>query len=187
MAVDAELLAYIDRRFAELEEQIVAGIVAGLRTHNSRPQVERSGLEIAYGTVVGADAAQVIVALDADVANPVPMFTVRNVVVDNRVACLLVPPSSALVLGTLGGNEQSSTFQLVIPADQTDNAFEVVDVNGNLLFAVTATGALDLPEQTAPAAPAANTGRVYGVDASGKTRIAGLFPTGAQQTIATEP
>lgn len=54
---------------------------------------------------------------------------------------------------------------------------------------VTTTGAfLEFVEQTAPAAPAANTVRIYAEDnGSGKTRLMALFATGAAQQIAIEP
>lgn len=54
---------------------------------------------------------------------------------------------------------------------------------------VTTTGAfLEFVEQTAPAAPAANSVRIYAEDnGSGKTRLMALFATGAAQQIAIEP
>jgi len=43
-------------------------------------------------------------------------------------------------------------------------------------------------EMTAPAAPAANKGRLYFEDnGSGKTRLMVIFPSGAAQQIAIEP
>lgn len=53
----------------------------------------------------------------------------------------------------------------------------------------TSAGAsLELLEQTAPAAGAANTVRIYAVDnGSGKTQLMALFATGAAQQIAIEP
>jgi hypothetical protein len=49
-------------------------------------------------------------------------------------------------------------------------------------------GALEMVEQTAPAAPAANGVRIYAEDdGAGKTRLMALFPTGAAQQIAIEP
>ena len=58
-----------------------------------------------------------------------------------------------------------------------------VDVAGNM----SATGFLELPEVTAPAAPAANKGRLYFEDSGGKTRLMARFPSGAAQQIAIEP
>lgn len=47
---------------------------------------------------------------------------------------------------------------------------------------------LDIGEISAPAAPAANTGRLYVEDnGAGKTRLVVRFPTGAAQVLATEP
>ena len=47
---------------------------------------------------------------------------------------------------------------------------------------------LDLAQITAPAAPAATVARLYSVDSGAtKNRIAAIFDTGAQQTVATEP
>jgi hypothetical protein len=49
-------------------------------------------------------------------------------------------------------------------------------------------GALEFLEQAAPAAPAANSVRIYAEDnGSGKTRLMALFATGAAQQIAIEP
>jgi hypothetical protein len=49
-------------------------------------------------------------------------------------------------------------------------------------------GYLDMYEITAPAAPAANTGRLYFEDnGAGKTRLMCLFNTGVAQQIAIEP
>lgn len=47
---------------------------------------------------------------------------------------------------------------------------------------------LDIAEMSAPAAPSANTARLYVEDnGSGKTRLCVRFPTGAVQVLATEP
>jgi hypothetical protein len=52
----------------------------------------------------------------------------------------------------------------------------------------TGGGSVELIEQTAPAAPAANGVRIYAVDnGSGKTQLMALFATGAAQQIAIEP
>jgi hypothetical protein len=49
-------------------------------------------------------------------------------------------------------------------------------------------GHVDLPEQSAPPAPGANTARVFARDnGSGKTQLCVLFPTGAVQVLATQP
>jgi hypothetical protein len=49
------------------------------------------------------------------------------------------------------------------------------------------SGVVFLEEITAPASAAANSCRIYAVDAAGKTRLSVIFPSGAAQTIATEP
>jgi len=47
---------------------------------------------------------------------------------------------------------------------------------------------IDMKEQTLPAAPAANFGRLFTRDdGSGKTQLVMRFPTGAEQVIATQP
>lgn len=46
---------------------------------------------------------------------------------------------------------------------------------------------LDFDEIAAPAAPDANVARLFAVDATSKTRLSAQFPSGAAQTIATEP
>jgi len=49
-------------------------------------------------------------------------------------------------------------------------------------------GHMEMTEISAPAAPAANKGRLYVRDnGAGKTQLVVLFPTGAVQVIATEP
>lgn len=57
-----------------------------------------------------------------------------------------------------------------------------------LSAATLTTGAtLEMYEQTAPAAGAANSCRLYCVDAAGKTQLRAIFNTGASQLIAAEP
>jgi hypothetical protein len=54
--------------------------------------------------------------------------------------------------------------------------------------AITCEGYLQMPEQTAPAAPAADRVRIYAEDnGSGKTRLMARFATGAAVQIAIEP
>ena len=48
-------------------------------------------------------------------------------------------------------------------------------------------GAIEFAEMTAPAAGAANTGRLFCRDMGGKTQLCVIFNTGAIQVIATEP
>jgi len=50
-----------------------------------------------------------------------------------------------------------------------------------------AGAALEMYEQTAPAAGAANSCRLYCVDAAGKTQLRAIFASGASQLIAAEP
>lgn len=45
----------------------------------------------------------------------------------------------------------------------------------------------DIAEMAAPAAPAANTARLYVEDSGGKSRLMAVFPSGAAQQIAIEP
>lgn len=72
-----------------------------------------------------------------------------------------------------GGNDQL----------KTDDDFAV-----GTLIRLAASGAVVFTERTDPAAPAANTGILYVRDnGSGKTQLVVRFPTGAIQTIATEP
>lgn len=82
---------------------IAEAIALGHQVHDARPAIERSALEPAYGTVVSVSETAVLVTLDADQSTPVSMFTMVNVAPGQRVLTLLVPPSSAVVLGTLGG------------------------------------------------------------------------------------
>jgi hypothetical protein len=57
-------------------------------------------------------------------------------------------------------------------------------VFGGPLFAQTY---LEMPESVAPAAPDANSARLFVRDNGGKTQLCVLFPTGAVQVVATEP
>ncbi len=47
--------------------------------------------------------------------------------------------------------------------------------------------AIEMPEQSDPSAPPANTGRIYMKDVGGKTAFVARFPSGAVQQIAIEP
>jgi hypothetical protein len=59
-----------------------------------------------------------------------------------------------------------------------------LDANGN----ATISGYIGGSEISDPAAPAANSGRLYFRDnGAGKTQLVVRFPTGAVQVIATEP
>ena len=73
-------------------------------------------------------------------------------------------------------------------ASQTGDLQRWLDSSDNVLLSVLAGGAIQMPEQTAPAAPAANNVRIYAVDnGSGKTQLMALFATGAAQQLAIEP
>jgi len=55
-------------------------------------------------------------------------------------------------------------------------------------FLVDATGFVGLVEQTAPAAGAANSARIYAKDnGAGKTQLCAIFSSGAEQCFATQP
>lgn len=96
---------------------------------------------------------------------------------------------SSSATNTLGGNHTPDT---AIGRSSSG----VVEVNSGTLGTladfkcrrVALTQYLDVVEMTAPAAPAANTCRIYVEDTgTGKTRLMALFPTGAAQQIAIEP
>jgi hypothetical protein len=110
---------------------------------------------------------------------------------------------------TMGaGDEAYVSLRLSDSAGNQDEfvrlAWKATDVtstseDGEFAVSVISAGALteafrigvnyvELSEQTAPAAPAANKVRIYCVDnGAGKTRLMALFPTGAAQQIAIEP
>jgi hypothetical protein len=83
---------------------------------------------------------------------------------------------SSIVAG--GGNKMNIT--------STAASFNVglTIAAGNL---VVSGGYLELNEMAAPGGGSANTARIYAVDAAAKTRVSAVMPTGAAQTIATEP
>lgn len=183
---DDEIRKLVEDRVAALIPEIVEGIALGHKIHDARPLIERQGLEIQYGTIVGVSATEVQVTLDADLNTPVAMFTMVNVAPGERVATVLVPPSSGLVLGVLGGI--ANTVLVQTTAGQVALPLEITDPNGVDLITITPSGALDLTEQVTPAAPAALTARIFAVDdGTGKVSLRALFPTGSAQTLATEP
>ena len=70
----------------------------------------------------------------------------------------------------------------------TDNAYDIGAVGASRPRNVFWAGYQEMSEMAAPAAPAANSVRIYAEDnGSGKTRLMALFATGAAQQIAIEP
>lgn len=187
MGLDDQTRRYIDERFAKFEDDVAQAIGVGHLTHDARPAIERSGLEIAYGTVTAVSNTEVNVTLDSDPATAVAMFAMVNVMPGQRVATVLIPPSSGVVLGTLGGNLPTVTINAT--AGQVDPALEVNDPNGVLLFAVQPSGSIEMLEQAgAPALPPANSVRLYLVDnGGGRTQLYAQFSSGAPQLVAMQP
>ena len=114
--------------------------------------------------------------------------------------------------GFTGGYLRANgTDGVKIMRDAAKLVFEAIDATGNTAIVSPTLGALhftngsgslrdwkarrgtlteyiDMEEMTAPAAPAANTARLYVEDnGSGKTRLMVLFPSGAAQQVAIEP
>jgi hypothetical protein len=70
----------------------------------------------------------------------------------------------------------------------TDNSFDIGSSGANRPRNLILGSYQEMSEMTAPAAPAANSVRIYAVDnGSGKTQLMALFATGAAQQIAIEP
>lgn len=78
---------------------------------------------------------------------------------------------------------RSGTFLVYNGVFQSDATFTIL-TGRNLVMN---GGYFDQVEIAAPSAPAANTARIFTVDATAKTRVSAIMPTGAAQTIATEP
>lgn len=98
--------------------------------------------------------------------------------------------TSSFVLKNNGGTDLvnfNPTSGRVDFVSGTDLAFYTGAYTGKTV-GVDASGFVEMAEVTAPAAPAANTARLFVQDnGSGKTQLAVRFPTGAVQTIVTEP
>lgn len=70
----------------------------------------------------------------------------------------------------------------------TDNTYDIGAASANRPRNLFLGSYAQLSEMTAPAAPAANSVRIYAVDnGGGKTQLMALFATGAAQQIAIEP
>lgn len=83
------------------------------------------------------------------------------------------------------GNWQSLQLASVSGASLTLGSNITVGGAGSFIMGGTF---MEITEQTAPAAPAANNVRIYAEDnGAGKTRLMALFATGAAQQIAIEP
>jgi len=73
-------------------------------------------------------------------------------------------------------------------SSQSVDLFQVLDNSGTAILAVTATGGLEMLEQSDPPAPGTNRGKVYVRDnGAGKSQLCVRFNSGAVQVIATEP
>jgi hypothetical protein len=191
MAVNDEtadyIARYVDAKLEQYDDVIAHAVKVALQTHESRPLIERQGLEIGYGTIVGVSPIEVTVTLDADPTTQVAMFAVANVAIGERVVVLLVPPSSGVVLGTLGG--LASALLVQITDGQVAAPLEIQDADGNDLVTITPTGSITMVEQAvAPAAPAAGGCVLYLVDNGfGRTELFAQFGSGAPQLVAEQP
>lgn len=83
-------------------------------------------------------------------------------------------------------NDQVTLDMRMLPS-QVKPALIVRDSDSVVRLQVSPTGWLDVLEQSDPAAPSANTGRVYVRDTGGKSQLVCRFPSGAVQVLATEP
>ena len=88
----------------------------------------------------------------------------------------------SIVVGDGGRISRQSAFGGIL--FNSNNSVEFASGATPVIF----NGAQDFVEMTAPAAPAANSVRIYAVDnGSGKTQLMARFATGAAQQIAIEP
>ena len=128
-------------------------------------------------TILYRDAARVIAMRSGTQAQ---QFRVYNTLTD----------SDTFEYATMDWQTTAGTFRFGTKSgtDGSTNrsmAFVTSDV---IRMTIDAGGSVDIPEMTAPAAPAANTARLYVEDnGSGKTRLMVRFPSGAAQQIAIEP
>lgn len=98
----AEIAEFVYGQISACEERVASAIALSLNIHGSqRTPGDRGGLEVTYGTVAAVTNEATFVALDSDSDHAVPMLATGTVFPGDRVAVLLVPPSSAIVLGGL--------------------------------------------------------------------------------------
>lgn len=131
---------------------------------------------------------------DAYAATPLQIDTANYVVginTANASAQLNVVAKTASLSAIFAQNAINSfsvpTIEVRAQLNQTTALQEWRSTAPATLLAVTVSGAFDLTEQVAPAAPAANVARLYSDDSGGKTRLMVRFGSGAAQQIAIEP
>jgi hypothetical protein len=108
-------------------------------------------------------------------------FNPANTVVNQRFSNTLISFGSTLPLGWSATSTAASTIDVGLAR----NAAGVLRIIGS---STSAGASVELIEQTAPAAPAADGVRIYAEDdGAGKTRLMARFATGAAQQIAIEP
>ena len=100
------------------------------------------------------------------------------------------------LVATADGNGFGGGKFSIAKGDGTSSYLTIVQSSGNVGIGTTSpdtrldidAGAIEFAEMTAPAAGAANTGRLFCRDnGSGKTQLCVIFNTGAIQVIATQP
>jgi hypothetical protein len=100
------------------------------------------------------------------------------------LACGADPTTAALVNGELWCNTTSLRARIGAANKTLADLESAQTITGTKTY----SNYTDFVEMTAPAAPAANTARLYAVDnGAGKTQLMVRFPTGAVQQLAIEP
>lgn len=135
---------------------------------------------------------------------------VFNVTQGGATVTLLDDAASESITGTVARwtsagrdfirNESTSMVarRVMLASGQTAAADQILDSDGNILYAVASNGEIQLiasganvihaAEISDPAAPSANRGKLYMRDnGSGKTQLVVRFNSGAVQVVATEP